>query len=200
MDRCPAIEIPRLGLGGREHGRARRRSPPAPGGCAWAQPRAPRSRSPMGLIAACCCPARLQPDAARRDRLGCRRRRFLALALGMAAQRRRNRCAGAPRWRTRRAGCFSALMAGAAFFSMFAILGLMHEAKTAGGHVMLELSVLAGATILLSWLFAHTVFAVHYAHEYFYDRRAKARRARLSRRSATTPTIGTFSISRLWSA
>jgi uncharacterized membrane protein len=34
---------------------------------------------------------------------------------------------------------------------------------------MIALSVLAGITILLSWLLAHTVFALHYAHEYFRD-------------------------------
>jgi uncharacterized membrane protein len=27
--------------------------------------------------------------------------------------------------------------------------------------------VLAGLTVLLSWTFAHTIFAIHYAHEYF---------------------------------
>jgi uncharacterized membrane protein len=50
---------------------------------------------------------------------------------------------------------------------MFAILGVMREAKGAGGDV--ALSLLAGATILLSWLLAHTVFALHYAHAYFND-------------------------------
>ena len=28
---------------------------------------------------------------------------------------------------------------------------------------------LAGITVVLSWLFAHTIFAVHYAHDYFND-------------------------------
>ena len=64
---------------------------------------------------------------------------------------------------------FLALMAGAAFFSLFAILGIMPEAKKAGGWVMAGLSVLGAVTILLSWLVAHCVFAVHYAHEYFYE-------------------------------
>ena len=45
----------------------------------------------------------------------------------------------------------------------------MPEAKKAGGWVMAGLSVLGAVTILLSWLVAHCVFAVHYAHEYFYE-------------------------------
>ena len=31
--------------------------------------------------------------------------------------------------------------------------------------------LLAGATILLSWAFVHTIFAIHYAHEYYGERR-----------------------------
>jgi len=65
---------------------------------------------------------------------------------------------------------FLALMAAAAFFSMFAILALMPGAKAAGGVVTAMITLLAGITILLSWLLAHTVFAVHYAHEYLRDR------------------------------
>ncbi len=30
--------------------------------------------------------------------------------------------------------------------------------------------VLAGATILISWCFVHTAFAIHYAHEYYVER------------------------------
>jgi uncharacterized membrane protein len=92
---------------------------------------------------------------------------FLVLALVMVARatsasmRRRAAIETEGRW------VFLALMAGAAFFSMFAILGVMREAKGAGGD--LALSLLAGGTILLSWLLAHTVFALHYAHAYFND-------------------------------
>jgi len=42
-------------------------------------------------------------------------------------------------------------------------------AISAGGLLAVELSLLAGATILLSWFFAHTAFAVHYAHDYYAD-------------------------------
>jgi uncharacterized membrane protein len=94
---------------------------------------------------------------------------FLGLLLTMmmgatpAVMRRRALQEDEARW------AFLALMAGAAFFSLFAILGIMPEAKKAGGWVMAGLSVLGAVTILLSWLVAHCVFAVHYAHEYFYE-------------------------------
>ena len=94
---------------------------------------------------------------------------YLVLILTMAAR-------ATPQSMHRRAGledtarwAFLALMAGAAWFSMFALLGILHEAKGASGHLPLELTLLAGATILLSWIFAHTAFAVHYAHEFYAD-------------------------------
>ena len=94
---------------------------------------------------------------------------FLGLTIAMAVRaspdsmRRRAALEDEARW------VFLALMAGAAFFSMFAILNLMREAKAASGTAMVVLGVLAGLTIVLSWLVAHTVFAVHYAHDYFMD-------------------------------
>ena len=94
---------------------------------------------------------------------------YLALILTMAARatpqsmRRRAALEDTARW------VFLALMAGAAWFSMFALLGVLHDAKDAGGHVPVELTLLAGATILLSWVFAHTSFAVHYAHDFYAD-------------------------------
>jgi uncharacterized membrane protein len=68
---------------------------------------------------------------------------------------------------------FLTLMAGAAWFSMFALLGLLHDAHATSGHLSLELTLLAGVTILLSWAFAHTAFAVHYAHDYYLDKAAE---------------------------
>jgi uncharacterized membrane protein len=94
---------------------------------------------------------------------------FLVLLLTMmvgatpAVMRRRALDEDEARW------AFLALMAGAAFFSLFAILGIIPEAKKAGGWMMAGLSLLGAVTILLSWLIAHGVFAVHYAHEYFYE-------------------------------
>src|SRR5437764_1284204 len=94
---------------------------------------------------------------------------YLALAIAMVARattasmRQRAAREDETRW------VFLGLMAGAAFFSMFAILGLMREAKQAGGAAMLTMTLLAALTVLLSWLLAHTSFALHYAHDYFSD-------------------------------
>jgi uncharacterized membrane protein len=64
---------------------------------------------------------------------------------------------------------FLTLMAAAAFFSMFALLGILHQVRGASGLLAAELASLAGSTILLSWAFVHTAFAVHYAHDYYAD-------------------------------
>jgi uncharacterized membrane protein len=94
---------------------------------------------------------------------------FIVLLLTMmmratpASMRRRALAEDEARW------AFLALMAAAAFFGLFAILGIMPEAKKAGGLTMLGLSLLSAATILLSWLLVHLTFAMHYAHEYFYE-------------------------------
>ena len=76
---------------------------------------------------------------------------------------RRAQSEDATRW------VFLTLMAGAAWFSMFALLGIVHAARNAGGNASVALAVLAGATIVLSWVFAHTAFAIHYAHDYYTD-------------------------------
>jgi uncharacterized membrane protein len=41
------------------------------------------------------------------------------------------------------------------------------DAKTLDRHGITHHIVLACATVLLSWSFLHTIFAVHYAHEYY---------------------------------
>ena len=99
---------------------------------------------------------------------------YLALVLVMMARatpalvrHRALREAEEARW------AFLVLMAGAAFFSLFATLDIVHGAKAAGGLTMIAELVLAGLTLFLSWLLAHTVFAVHYTHEYFYDTERK---------------------------
>jgi uncharacterized membrane protein len=43
----------------------------------------------------------------------------------------------------------------------------MAAAKALEPHDGWRHIALAGLTVLLSWTFAHTIFAVHYAHEYF---------------------------------
>lgn len=47
-------------------------------------------------------------------------------------------------------------------------LGGLKQAPRADAITQL---LLAGATILLSWAFVHTIFAIHYAHEYYGERR-----------------------------
>jgi uncharacterized membrane protein len=94
---------------------------------------------------------------------------FLGLIIAMAARATPASMRGRAALEDEGRWVFLALVAGAAFFSMFAILGLMREAKAAGGAVMIIMTILAGATVLLSWLLTHTIFAVHYAHDYFND-------------------------------
>jgi uncharacterized membrane protein len=64
-----------------------------------------------------------------------------------------------------------ALTATAALASLGAIIALLGSSGAAG-HSPTNLT-LATVTILLSWAFTHTMFALHYAHE-FYDIEGKA--------------------------
>jgi uncharacterized membrane protein len=60
------------------------------------------------------------------------------------------------------------LTAAAAIASLVAIVAELGRAATMGAWDDLALGM---ATIALSWLFMHTIFAVHYAHEYYGERR-----------------------------
>jgi uncharacterized membrane protein len=63
------------------------------------------------------------------------------------------------------------LTAAAACFSLAAVGPILGEVKNAAsGQVPLRVA-LAGLTILGSWVFMHTIFALHYAHEFYGDRR-----------------------------
>jgi uncharacterized membrane protein len=60
-----------------------------------------------------------------------------------------------------------ALTVGAALASFVAIGAELHGVKDIqDGHSGSRLA-LAGGTILLSWLFVHTTFALHYAHDFY---------------------------------
>jgi uncharacterized membrane protein len=59
------------------------------------------------------------------------------------------------------------LTIGAAAVSLVAIGAELHGVKELGGGRGTPRLLLAGATILLSWLFVHTMFAVHYAHDFY---------------------------------
>jgi uncharacterized membrane protein len=61
----------------------------------------------------------------------------------------------------------------AALTSLGAIVALLGHAY-AGERDNLQLG-LATATILLSWAFIHTIFALHYAHEYYSEKIGRAR-------------------------
>jgi uncharacterized membrane protein len=64
--------------------------------------------------------------------------------------------------------CFSIL---AAVASIGAIVVELSSAKDAVGLAKAGRLGLAGGTILCSWTFIHTVFALHYAHEYYLERK-----------------------------
>jgi uncharacterized membrane protein len=98
---------------------------------------------------------------------------YLALLLLMALRatpetmHRRAQLEDATRW------AFLGLMATTAWFAMFALLGILHDARGAEGRYSVVLTLFAAATIVLSWLFAHTAFAIHYAHDYYTDQARK---------------------------
>jgi uncharacterized membrane protein len=60
------------------------------------------------------------------------------------------------------------MSAAATLASLVAIVFELGAAKQGGS---IASAVLAGATIVLSWSFVHTIFALHYAHEYYGERR-----------------------------
>jgi uncharacterized membrane protein len=60
------------------------------------------------------------------------------------------------------------LVVGSALASLLAILAELGGANRQPPHL-----ALAAITILLSWAFTHTIFAIHYAHEYYSERAHK---------------------------
>jgi uncharacterized membrane protein len=61
------------------------------------------------------------------------------------------------------------LMIAATLASLLSIGFVLHDAKTQSGWSAIEHVMLAGGTILLSWGFAHLLFAIHYAHAFYDD-------------------------------
>jgi uncharacterized membrane protein len=53
-----------------------------------------------------------------------------------------------------------------ALISLGGTVAEMAAARTLKGHGGWHHIALAGLTVLLSWTFVHTIFAIHYAHEY----------------------------------
>ena len=58
----------------------------------------------------------------------------------------------------------------ATFASMIAIVFALGDSKQASHGLAAALIVLTVGTIVISWLFVHTIFALHYAHEYYGER------------------------------
>jgi uncharacterized membrane protein len=54
-----------------------------------------------------------------------------------------------------------------ALISLGGIVAEMATAKALKGYHEWQHIALAGLTVLLSWTFTHTIFAIHYAHEYY---------------------------------
>ena len=82
------------------------------------------------------------------------------------------------------------LTAAAALASLGAILAEVGIASAGGARNPLGL-LLATTTIILSWLFTHSMFAVHYAHE-FYDARAAGEEGLALPGGETEPDYGDF--------
>ena len=57
----------------------------------------------------------------------------------------------------------------ATFASLVAVVFALGNANQGTGNAALHV-VLAFTTILLSWIFVHTIFSFHYAHEYYGER------------------------------
>lgn len=62
------------------------------------------------------------------------------------------------------------LSAAAGLASLAAIVAELGDTAQTGGAIKIALGMV---TIILSWLFTHTIFALHYAHEFYGDRGAK---------------------------
>jgi uncharacterized membrane protein len=62
------------------------------------------------------------------------------------------------------------LTVAATFASMIAIVFALGGSKQASHGLAAALIILTVGTIVLSWLFVHTIFALHYAHEYYGER------------------------------
>src|SRR5258708_11090799 len=80
-----------------------------------------------------------------------------------------------------------ALMTAAALASLLSIGFVLHDAKQQSGWLAVEHVGLAGLTILLSWAFAHTMFAIHYAHVFYGDSRRGVSPANLAAVAAGFP-------------
>jgi uncharacterized membrane protein len=94
---------------------------------------------------------------------------FLALIFGIVARATPESVRVRAQREDARAWVILMLVVGAALASMIAIGIVLHQAKDLQGWLSSAAIALAGLTILLSWLMAHTMFALHFAHAYYGD-------------------------------
>lgn len=66
------------------------------------------------------------------------------------------------------------LITAAACASTLAIAFILRESKGKEVSVVIPHVILAVVTIIGSWLLVHTIFALHYAHEYYQDHQTKS--------------------------
>ena len=62
----------------------------------------------------------------------------------------------------------------AACASIFAIAFILKETKGKDVSILIPHLLLAVVTIIGSWLLVHTIFAMHYAHEYYQDHQTQS--------------------------
>jgi uncharacterized membrane protein len=93
---------------------------------------------------------------------------YLALAWTMAARSSTAQMQQRAAAEDEAAVVFLILTLGAAVVSLAAIAVELYGIHEAGNEEVFRLTI-AGITILCSWFFVHTIYAIHYAHEYYGD-------------------------------
>lgn len=66
------------------------------------------------------------------------------------------------------------LITAAACASILAIAFILRETKGKDASIVIPHIILAVVTIIGSWLIVHTIFAMHYAHEYYQDHKIQS--------------------------
>ena len=108
---------------------------------------------------------------------------YLALAIHVCATPTSGASAAMPPGRTTGSWTILTCTVAAALASLAAIFAELGMSATGAARPRSHL-FLAASTILLSWAFIHTMFALHYAHE-FYDETRRARHELSGRRPAS---------------
>ena len=111
--------------------------------------------------------SRLADIDAPAGRVGLRDRLYLILATVMMARSNIERVRSRAALQDEGQILILLLAAITALISLGGTMAEMAAAKALKGDGGWQHIALAGLTVLLSWTFAHTIFAIHYAHEYF---------------------------------